>query len=206
MPFTALNTLWQMIDNESRTILDIGSGKGEPMKFLNRQRKFYTVGIDIFEPYLKKCKESGYHNEYILCDARKLPFRRKTFDAVICTEVLEHLEREDGLNLLKMMQEIATIQVIITTPVGTYDQDPYDQNPHQEHKHIWNHQEMKALGYQVKLLGLRSIGGKTGFGSRMPKLFKPLTNVLWVIAGPLVILFPSLAGEMVCLKKVKADS
>ena len=37
IPFSALNTVWRKLDKSSRTILDVGCGKGEPMAFINRQ-------------------------------------------------------------------------------------------------------------------------------------------------------------------------
>ena len=50
VPFSALNTVWRKLDKSSKTILDVGCGKGEPMAFINRHGKFKVVGIDIFKP------------------------------------------------------------------------------------------------------------------------------------------------------------
>lgn len=146
VPFTVLNTVWRLIDKEAKTVLDVGCGKGEPMRFINRHKHYFTVGVDIFEPYLRECERQRIHNQHILCDIRNLPFRDKSFDVVLCLEVLEHLEREDGGKLLREMERTAKKQVILSTPVGKYKQVSYEDNPHQEHKHIWSPDEMQALG------------------------------------------------------------
>lgn len=57
------------------------------------------MGIDIFRPYLEEVRRKGVYHDLILGDVRFLPFKEKSFDAVICMEVLEHLERQDGERL-----------------------------------------------------------------------------------------------------------
>lgn len=141
MPLTALNTLWRLLDKDAQSILDVGCGRGEPMKFINRSKKFYMVSLDIFKPYLIEAKRNGTHSDYILCDVRMMPVREKTFDVVLCVEVLEHLRREDGVKLIKSMEKVARKQVILTTPVNKYVQHAYDDNPWQEHKYVWHQQE-----------------------------------------------------------------
>ena len=202
IPFTALNTVWRMLDKEARTVLDIGCGKGEPMRFINRRKQFYAVGADIFKPYLKEYKRQGIHNEYVLCDVRHLPFADRSYDIVLCMEVLEHLEREEGKKLLSDMERIARKQVILSTPAGNYKQETYDENPHQEHKYLWIPREMRERGYELIGIGLRNLGGKSGIQSPLPRLLWPIMNFIWVLAGPVVYFLPGLAGDMVCKKKI----
>jgi len=202
VPFTALNTVWRLLDKESRSILDVGCGKGEPMKFINRHRKFHTMGVDIFEPYIEACKKQQIHDEYLLCNIQDLPFADKSFDIVLCMEVLEHLEKDDGEKLLMDMERIARRQVILTTPAGDYEQEAYDDNLHQEHKYIWSPREMKERGYRAVGIGVRNLGGKSGVQSPLPGFLHPLVNLTWVLAGPVVRFFPGLAGDMVCVKRI----
>jgi SAM-dependent methyltransferase len=190
------------MDKEAKTILDVGCGKGEPMKFINRRKQFYAAGTDIFEPYLREAKQQQVHDEYIRCDVRRLPFKSKSFDIVLCLEVLEHLEKEAGEELLQAMEGLARRQVLLTTPVGKYSQKPYDGNPSQEHRHIWHPAELKEKGYQAVTLGLRDLGGEEGLSTHLPGFVKPLSYILWVLAGPFARLFPRLAGEMVCCKRL----
>ncbi|MDD5037926.1 MAG: methyltransferase domain-containing protein [Dehalococcoidales bacterium] len=201
IPFTALNTVGRLIDKEARTVLDVGCGKGEPMMAINRHQHYLTVGIDVFEPYLRECRRQGIHHQYLLGDIRKLPFRDKSFDVVLCMEVLEHLERADGEKLLRDMERTARKQVLLTTPVGKYQQESFEGNPHQEHKYIWSPDEMQALGYKVTGIGWRNLGGKAGIQSPLPRPLRGLVNVIWVLAGPIVYFYPRLAGDMVCTKR-----
>jgi SAM-dependent methyltransferase len=200
IPFTALNTAWRSMNKECQSILDVGCGTGEPMKFVSTQKHCFTVGIDIFEPYLKECKRQRIHGDYVLCDVCNLPFKDNSFDIVLCLEVLEHIEREQGEKLLKEMERIAKRQVVLSTPVGKYKQEAYDENPHQEHKYIWSPKEMKALGYKVIGIGVRNLCGKAGIQSPLPTPLRLLINIIWVLAGPFVYFLPRLAGDMVCTK------
>jgi SAM-dependent methyltransferase len=201
IPFTALNTVWRHLDANSKTLLDVGCGKGGPAKFINRKGRYFTVGMDVFEPYLKQCQRDGIHSAYIQGDVRFLPFADKSFDVVICLEVLEHLEKSDGEKLLQEIERVASRQVILSTPVGVYKQDAYDGNLHQEHKYIWNPSEMKQKGYRVKGVGLRNMGGKAGVESPHSVLVQWLVNLLWVLSGQFTYYFPNIAGDMVCIKK-----
>lgn len=203
IPFTVLNTTWRSLDKHGQSILDIGCGRGEPMQFINRKGQFLTVGADIFKPYLRECQRQGIHDSYVLCDIRSLPFRNKSFDIVLCMQVLEHLEKEVGRKLIEAMEKIARQQVIISTPLGRSEQHPYDGNLYQEHRRIWSPAELRMLGYKVRGYGLPRIGYEGGLASRLPKTLRQLTNILWVLAGPLVYFAPQLAGAMVCIKRLK---
>lgn len=203
VPFTALNTVWWHLDKKAFSILDIGSGRGEPMRFINRKGQFITLGIDIFEPYLREARRYETHDSYVCCDVRRLPFRSQSFDIVLCLEVLEHLKREDGQALISAMEEIACRQIIISTPVGEYEQHHLDGNPNQEHQAIWKPAELRKLGYTVRGHGLSRIGGERGLASRLPKILVPFTNILYILAGPFVYFAPGLGGAMVGIKKLR---
>lgn len=208
LPFTSLNTVWRSLDKNGGSILDIGCGEGRPMSFINRHRDFCAVGVDIFEPCLRQCQESNIYWALIRADVTKLPFKAKSFDIVLAMEVLEHLEKEDGRELLKAMEKIATKQVIVSTPVGTPVRrckwEPDGENPHQEHKAFWHPAELKGLDYKVRGHGIRALFGGEGVTNYMPKLLRPVGNILWVCAGPFVHFFPELAGDMVGIKNLRS--
>lgn len=207
IPFTELNTVYHFMDKNAKSILDVGCGKGEPMKFINRDKKFYTIGADIFELPLKECRRVGVHNDLVLCDIRSLPFKEKNFDIVLCLTVIEHLEKEEGEKLLREMEAIARKQVIISTPVGRYKLGTFDGNPYQEHKYIWDPTEFKKRGYNVRGVGIRGLLGEEGFCSHLPRIIHPFTWMLWILAGPVVHFLPKLAGTQVCaIKKSLKDN
>ena len=203
MPFSLLGVVqWSLDKVNAASLLDVGCGKGESMKFINRRRQFFTVGIDIFEPAIREAQRQGSHNEYVLCDVQKLPFRRKSFDIVLCMEVLEHLERKEGAILLQALEEIARRQVIVTTPVGQYKQDAFKGNPYQVHKSIWSPNELKQLGYKVRGVQIRGTNFTTGLLSHLPRLLRIPIHIAWYLAGPFVYFLPAFSGDMICSKKL----
>lgn len=98
LPTTVLGIAIRNLDGEVYSILDVGCGPRVPMYLLRKRRKVFTVGVDAFLRYLKSAQARRSHDAYILGDARYLPFREKSFDAVWYMEVIEHLEKEDGLS------------------------------------------------------------------------------------------------------------
>lgn len=72
-------------------ILDAGCGNGEFSAFI-RELGFKVVGIDIATPAIERaqkvCPDASF---YIGSLEEKLPFHDGEFDAIWCTEVLEHL-------------------------------------------------------------------------------------------------------------------
>jgi hypothetical protein len=162
---------------------------------------FRAVGIDIHLPYLIECKTKGTHDDYVFCDARKLPFKTKSFDLVLCLEVLEHLEKQEGKKLIGSLEEAARCQVIISTPLGRQIQGSYHNNPYQEHRSGWAADEFIALGFVVKGLGFHSIRGRR-ITDALPKWFRLLGHILYVLAGPFVYFFPESGGTVVCTKRL----
>jgi len=85
------------IDDEW-TILDVGCGRCSPLKKIKKES--YEVGVDHYKPYISKSKEQSIHDKYVFGDVRALLFKTNSFDCAIAIEVLEHLNREDGLKML----------------------------------------------------------------------------------------------------------
>lgn len=67
-------------------LLDIGSADGLLIETLGAN---VAIGTDISIKYCKRMKNKGM--EVVNCVAEYLPFANQTFDAVTCTEVLEHV-------------------------------------------------------------------------------------------------------------------
>ena len=76
---------------KNKKVLDVGSGSGSFLKLLKKkyQNGFKAVGTDI-SPLGRR-----YHQEkkidFVLADARKLPFKASSFDFVFSIDILEHL-------------------------------------------------------------------------------------------------------------------
>jgi hypothetical protein len=172
------------------------------MKFINRSKQFYAVGIDVFKPDLLESRKYKIHDESVQCDITSLPFKEKSFDIALCTEVLEHLDKDGGKKLIFSLENFARKQVIFTTPVGDYKQMPFGGNVFQEHKYIWLPADLKNLGYAIRGIGIRNIGGEDGMVSSFPKVLRPILDIVWVFASTLSYFIPSIAGDIVCCKRL----
>jgi len=209
LPLTYWSILRHRLEKGDSNMLDVGCGKGRILAIINQRKKRYAVGIDLFLPYLKMAKAKRTHDDHLRCDAQFLPFRKNSFDTVICLEVIEHLEKKRALACLKAIEDIARFQVVLTTPVGFYPQGEYDGNPLQTHKSHWAPSELTNLGYKVRGNGLRPLyidermiireHGLRGSGF----LAKPLVYVAFLVSymlRPLIYFCPSLGDHMICVK------
>jgi SAM-dependent methyltransferase len=192
-----------ILDKRGESILDVGCGKGESIIHIDKHRRFFRVGVDIFEPYLKESQRQGTYDGVALCDIRMLPFERKTFDIVMCMDVLEHLTKQDGRNFIAQLEQIARRQVIIESPAGTCIQQPLEGNLYMEHKSTWTATELISLGYKVRGFGVQGLYGEQGLRFRLPRIISiPFCSIIFVLSSPFTFFVPKVAGDMVCIKKL----
>jgi len=161
------------------TVLDLGCGHSSPIRYCNVP---FSVGVELFEPYLKETKKVGIHNQYIKADIRKIEFKPKSFDVILCLGVLEHLTKEEGYELIKKMERWARKKIIITTPNGLW-QNNYGNNPLQEHKSGWSVEELKKLGFKIYgMEGWKKLRGNKGtYLLGHPCSIKYRPSLFWVI-------------------------
>ncbi len=131
---------------ECESVLDLGCGKDSIIKYCNIKD---SLGVDAFEPYILESRENKIHNKYILKNINDVEFNPNSFDAVIALEVLEHLPKGEGMNLLKKMERWAKKKVIISCPNGFVSQDGYDNNSFQKHLSSWTPEEFREKGYEI---------------------------------------------------------
>jgi len=145
-----------------RSLIDVGCGRG----IIGALARIYRnpkrlVGIDVFRPYLNFCSYHGFYDEIYAYDLTKtpLPFKDYEFDVATCIEVLEHIPKSSGENLLNELERIAK-KVIVTTPNGLIPQKALDDNPFQRHVSCWSVKDFTKRGYTVKGVGYFIIFGR----------------------------------------------
>jgi SAM-dependent methyltransferase len=189
---------------DCETVLDLGCGKSSPIQKLYPKPKF-SMGVDIFEKYIKISKSKKIHNKYLLCDVleidKKVP--PNSYECVISVDVLEHLSKLDGIKLIKKMEKIAIRKVIIFTPNGFVKQDHYDKNIYQIHKSGWKPKIFQKMGFKVYgINGLKSLRGDLAQIKYEPKNF-------WEIISIMTSFFtkrhPELAYQLLCIKNLNND-
>lgn len=99
---------------DGASVLDVGCGDGAFLGFLKAQnRKLNLTGVDISEQALSVAKERGFQTFQVDASV-SLPFKDKTFDYLVCSEVLEHIANSE--DLLKEMRRISRKGVLVSIP------------------------------------------------------------------------------------------
>lgn len=122
-------------------VLDLGCGKGEVTNGLKCKK---LVGVDIFREWMDE-----YEGEKICDDVRKVKFRENSFDVVLALDILEHLEKEEAIELIKKAERWARKKVILYTPKQFHLQDTLG-NPYNQHKCLIPLKVLEDLGYNAK--------------------------------------------------------
>ncbi|SRR6266704_1511620 len=130
------------------SVLELGCGRSRIVG-LAAKRGCYTVGVDAFRPSLLAARRTDTHDELVQADALRPGMRKKSFDAVVALDVIEHLEREQGLAMIDVCAQIARRRIVLATTNGFLAQDPYEDNPLQRHLSGWTPSDFRVLGFQV---------------------------------------------------------
>lgn len=185
----------------AESVLDVGCGGSSPLGKV--KKTFRSVGLDIFEPSIKKSKKAKIHDDYKLGDIKKVNtfFKPKSFDAVVALDIIEHLTRKEGLDLLEKIEKIAKKEIIILTPNGFTNQDPYDNNPFQIHKSGWTAGDFRKRGYRVfGMRGLRFIRGECATIKYKPWFF---WGTISVLSEVFTYFFPYFAYQLFAVKEIE---
>jgi len=136
---------------ENRKVLDLGCGCGAP--FAGKYFKL-LVGVDIF----RKRFSMPEYDLVLYHDIRDLEmFQTNSFDVVTIIDVIEHLEKEEGIRLLKEVERIAMEKIIIFTPEKWDNNKSNTENPacwsygnkYNLHKSLWTRREFYKNGYTI---------------------------------------------------------
>lgn len=183
---------------DSKSILDVGCGDNSPIRYVSNN--IYKVGVDIHKPSIQKSKLKKIHNKYYhinILDLEK-KFGKNSFDCVVALDIIEHLTKEEGYKLLKLLEKIAKHKVILFTPNGFLPQGDINNNPWQVHKSGWEVEEMNKKRYRViGINGWRPLRKEFAHIKYRPK-------VLWRLFSDISEFFvknnPEKAFQLLCIK------
>lgn len=103
--------------DEDAIIVDVGTGLADiPAQVkraaLSRNRRVTTIGIDEASSLLTAAR--GRVDFAVCANALALPFRDRSVDVVMCSQILHHFEDADAERFLREMNRVARRAVIIS--------------------------------------------------------------------------------------------
>ncbi len=138
---------------DPKSILDIGVGFG---RWGILFREFLEVwgdrnysgkwnrridGIEIFPHYIKPYHKYFYDNIYI---ENALEFLRKSshkYELINCGDVIEHFEKNDGLELIDLCLRNSKF-ILINIPIGkNWEQGEINNNQFEKHRSVWHNSD-----------------------------------------------------------------
>lgn len=97
-----------------QSILDAGCGEGFNIEYISRNYHCEIKGFDLEEEALQNAKERLGDIHIIKGSVYSIPFPDKSFDLVVCNEVLEHLEYP--LDAIKELLRVTKDKIILSVP------------------------------------------------------------------------------------------
>jgi hypothetical protein len=143
-----LDFLGKLIWEQEAIILDVGAGFGRWGFLLRchlgfgksltaqRPQRLRVDAIEAFEGNASPIYECVYDQTY-LGDASEILSGLGQYDVIICSHVIEHFEKAQGIKFLDEMVKHANKAVIVGLPFGECPQEEYDGNIFEVHRSTW---------------------------------------------------------------------
>jgi hypothetical protein len=166
--YLQINEIIQMVNYiRPASVLDVGVGFGKYGMLLREYLKFWSPrddlnvrtgridGIEIFESYITAGQKYYYDSIYI-GNALDIMPNLKNYDLILLIDVLEHLNQDDGHELLTLCQKRAEY-VIISTPIKMNVQGAAFGNEFEMHRAQWQPKDFERLPNSARRLNYKSL-------------------------------------------------
>ncbi len=134
------------------SVLEVGCG----ISFRSRCIPSHIhVGLDAHWPYLQKVRDELPEAILVNSNAESLSwlFLNKSFSIVALYDILEHLEKPAGQNLLAVAERLARQAVVVASPIGYVPQNidiwGMGGDRWQTHRSSWSQADLIASGYST---------------------------------------------------------
>lgn len=123
-----------------RTYLDVFQGRIQPESW-----EVTIDGIELFEPYIQPHHRSLY-SAITIGDIRDLAGSVEPHELIICGDVIEHLEKDEGQAVLDTLYAKATRALLLNIPLGTGWEHPEAYgNPGELHRSQWEYEDIERF-------------------------------------------------------------
>lgn len=168
---------------DCQTALDIGCGQ---FSVLTAHRpKIRTFGLDASPEALEVSRHAKAHDVYLLADILRTPLEKimennggTRFDMVTMFDVVEHVPKRLGFELLEQCEKLTGKYIVVGTPNGFLEQGPEFGNEYQRHLSGWFSHDFQGLGYTVY-----GVGGMKAFHGYAGTYRWPLPGIKWMDLG-----------------------
>ncbi len=210
LPWTYPAEIRKLIPKGSK-VLDVGCGDGHNMAWVNAYGDYKVIGVDINSKDIaiakkRKCYLSPYVSVYRQVFAadltKKLPFNKK-FDVVVCSQIVEHLEKRYALVLINKLEKLASKRVIVATINGFFQFNHRNPGKYDIHRSGWSEKEFQKLGYKVFGSGLRVVYKPGMLKDSLPRIFSPVLFSMSYLLTPLIRVFRKSALLLIAYKDIK---
>jgi hypothetical protein len=129
--------------DEPVSVLDIGPGVGTYAKLLAGPGVGRLTAVEVWEPYVATYRLNEYYDEIIIGDARTTAL--PAADVVVLGDVVEHMTRDEGIDLWQRSCAAARRAVYLSIPIVHYPQGEIEHNPYEVHvEEDWSHETVLA--------------------------------------------------------------
>lgn len=205
------------LPKQFNSVLDVGVGYGVPAFVIKSRYALHIsptdkkvksnlriVGVDAFDPWIDWCEEHNIYDQIVKCNIEKerLPFESKSFDVAIMKDVLEHLPKDVGKDVIMQLERIARKRVLLTTLNKWKYDDSIDDAEHQGNPFLlqeahWNPSDFRKLGYKVR--GVGALGFLNDGKGHYPRGFKIAGRILELASHR----FPSMSWRLLAYKSLE---
>lgn len=195
----------RILADSPKSVLDMGCGDGTLMEGI-AGKNWKITGIDIYEKDLKNARKKGLYHKLIkdslvkVC--RKLVKEKKKYDLVFCSQVVEHITKKEGEELLGVAEKLSKRRIYFGTPRGFMVQPEIfiKGNPYQYHKSGWSLEDFKSRGYKVYGIGFNPVWSEKGWGRSENKFVFFVSSIISYILSPVVFFIPEFGSGIMAVK------
>ncbi len=143
-------------------VLDVGSGFGRWGMLMTTNHwetetieggRLQVVGCDGHGPNVEMARRNGCYTEVHHITFPPLPFPDNSFDTVLMAEVVEHLDDDAAMELIREAQRVSRGRVILSTPNYPAFREGHTTmtgyNELEAHLSYWSRPRLRNLGFRL---------------------------------------------------------